>query len=191
MLGPCLASTICCIFCSVICLSSCKWPHSGQINHGTAAHQENLHLPIQTNLPNDCLLSAKTITQNTSIYEKIRDTVAYIVTHLCSAQTIDVNKTLCISVVNYVIYIMNLSQGKYFVMATRQRFISQTLMRFPQYLWSIYLADANTAAPQTQKLTICAQNSIEIVHTFTLKTESCRVTYSFLTQTTCGVILTW
>ena len=40
-------------------------------------------------------------------------------------------------------------------------------------------------------LTISTQNSIEIVHAITLKTESCRVTYSFLTQTTCGVILTW
>ena len=44
---------------------------------------------------------------------------------------------------------------------------------------------------QHNKLTISTQHSIEIVDTFTLKTESCRVTYSFLTQTTCGVILTW
>ena len=107
MFGPCLASTIRCIFCSVICLSSCKWPHSGLIKRGTAAHQENLHLPIQTNLPNDCLLSAKTITQNTSIYGNLWDTVAYIMSHLCSAQTIGVNKNFRISEVNNVIYIMN------------------------------------------------------------------------------------
>ena len=60
---------------------------------GDPAHQENLHLPIQTKLPIDCLLSAKTITQNTSIYGNLWDTVAYIVSHLCSAQTIDVKKT--------------------------------------------------------------------------------------------------
>ena len=40
-------------------------------------------------------------------------------------------------------------------------------------------------------LTITTKDSIEIIYTITLKTESCRVTYSCLTQTTCGVILTW
>ena len=44
---------------------------------------------------------------------------------------------------------------------------------------------------ETFLLTISTQYSIEIILTFTLETESCRVTYSFLTQTTCGVILTW
>ena len=60
---------------------------------GDPAHQENLHLPIQTKLPNDCLLSTKTVTQNKAIYDKIWKSVAYIVSHLCSAQTIDVKKT--------------------------------------------------------------------------------------------------
>ena len=45
--------------------------------------------------------------------------------------------------------------------------------------------------PDKYKLTISTQYSVESISTFTLETESCRVAYSFLTQTTCGVILTW